>query len=117
MTTSDLGSFAGSLFDPVTRIRVPSERTNLVLDDHSHEEYPPTDVDSEVSSFLPVSPAIRRLFVLEVDMAPASYEARRMLKKINQDGSFPCSQRHCYDVLPTREAYTCHVHIHLIHEG
>ena len=75
------------------------------------------DFDSEVSSFLPVTPTIRRLFAREVDMETISYEARRILKRVDQDGSFPCPRRDCHNVLPTRKAYACHVHIHIIHEG
>ena len=75
------------------------------------------DADSEVSSFLLVTPTIRRLFACEVDTAPISYDARRILKRIDQDGTFPCPQMDCCDVLFTPEAYTCHAHIHLMHEG
>ena len=46
-----------------------------------------------------------------------SYEARRILERVDQGGLFPCPRRDCYDVLPTRKAYTCHIHTHLIHEG
>jgi len=75
------------------------------------------DADIEVSSFLPVTPTIRRLFAWEVDTAPTLYAAMGILKRNNQDGSFPCPYEDCGDVLPTRKAYACHVHIHLIHDG
>jgi len=112
--TSDVGSFAGSWFDPGTRIQV---RASLAPDDPSSEEDSSADADSEVSSFLIVTPTIRRLFAWEVDTAPTSYDVRGTLKRIDQDGTYPCPQRGCYDALPTLEAYTCHFHIHLIHEG
>ena len=72
---------------------------------------------SEVSSFLPVTPTIRRLFAREMDMATIFYGARRRIGGVNAGGSFSCPQRECCDILPTREAYTCHIHIHLLHEG
>jgi hypothetical protein len=75
------------------------------------------DADLEVSSYLLATPTIRRLFAREVDTALASHEARKMLKRINQDGSLQCLQRDCHDILPTLMAYTCHAHIHLIHNG
>lgn len=115
-TSSDTGLLAISGAGPATCFQVSDERMNLVPDDSSIEEHLSVDNDSEFSSFLPVTPTIRRFFAREVDMAATSSEAREILKKINQDGSFLCPQRGCYDVLPTREAYTCHVHIHLIHE-
>jgi len=90
------------------------EHTSLLPGGCTHEEHPSIDVDLEVSSFLPVTPAIRRLFALEVDTARASYVAgMRILKKNNQDGSFPCPYEACGDVLPTSigvrppRPYTC----------
>jgi len=74
------------------------------------------DLGSEVSSFLPATPTIRRLFAWEVDAAATSYEVRRILRRVGRDGPFSCSQKDCHDVLPTRKAYTCHFHIHVIHE-
>ncbi|KAF9647696.1 hypothetical protein BDM02DRAFT_2529030 [Thelephora ganbajun] len=110
----------GSAFQPgscMTTFDVAGERMNQATDDSSCEERLSMDNGSEVSPFLPVTPTIRRLFTREVDMMSVSYKTRRMLKNSNQDGSFPCRQRGCYDALPTRQAYACHVHIHLIHEG
>jgi hypothetical protein len=75
------------------------------------------DFGSEVSSFLPVTPTIRRIFAQEVDLPTTSYDDKWILKIVDQDGPFPCPRRDCYGVLPTREAYNSHVHIHLIHEG
>ena len=114
MTTFDAGLFARSGSEPATFGQVLSGRANLVPDDPGSEEHLSMDIDCEVSSFLPVTPTIRRLFAREVDTATTSYGT---LKRVDQDGSFPCPQRDCYNVLPTREAYTCHIHIHLIHEG
>jgi hypothetical protein len=45
------------------------------------------DADPEVSSYLLATPTVRRLFAREVDMAPASHEASKVLERINQDGS------------------------------
>ncbi|KAF9642137.1 hypothetical protein BDM02DRAFT_2648388 [Thelephora ganbajun] len=101
----------------MTTFDFAGERMNQAPGDSSSKERLSVDDGSGVSSFLPVTPAIRQLFAREVDTVSASYRTGRMLKEINQDGSFPCPQRGCYDILPTREAYTCHVQIHLIHEG
>lgn len=116
-TTSEVGSFAGPWFNLTARIQTPSERASLAPDDSSSEGHPSMNAGSEISSFLPVTPVIRRLFAREVDTIPVSRAARRMLKSIDQDGSFQCPRRDCDDALPSRGAYTCHIHIHLIHEG
>ena len=102
--------FPRSGSEPATCGQVPSEPTNLPP---GNEEHPSIDFDSEVLSFLPVTPTIRRLFTGEVDTAATSYEVRKILKR---DGPFSCLQKDCHDVLPTRKAYTCHFHIHVIHE-
>jgi hypothetical protein len=93
--------------------------SNPVADDSCSEERPSVEIDPDVSSFLPVSPTIRRHFAQEVDMATISesYVAKKVLKRVNQGELFPCPLRGCEGVLPTREAYACHIHIHLIHEG
>ena len=115
-TTSGANLFARSGPEPASCSQVPNERTNLVLEDPSGEEHPWMDFNSEVSSFLAATPTIRRFFP-QVDVAATSYEARRIPKRVDQSGSFPCPRSDCYDVLPTRKAYACHIHIHLIHEG
>ena len=95
----------------------PCERNSPVPNDSGSEGHLSMEFGSEVSSFLSVTPTIWRLFVREVDMATNFYEARRRIGGVNQGGSFSCPRWECCDVLPTREAYTCHIHIHLIHEG
>ena len=75
------------------------------------------DADIEVSSFILVTPTVRRLFVWEVDMATTSYAAGRMPNKVDQDGPLPCTHYGCDGVLPTHKAYNCHLDIHAIHDG
>ena len=118
MATSGTDLFTISGSDPATCCQVSNEHMDLVPDDSSIEKYLSMDIDSEASSSLSVTPIIRRFFAQEVEMGATSYEARKKLNSsVDQDGSFPCPQKGCYDVLPTREAYTCHVHIHIIHDG
>ena len=74
-----------------------------------------TDGDSEVSSFLPPTPTIRRFFARELNVARVS-SGNDIVMRVNQDGLFPCPRRGCCDVLPTLKAFACHVHIHLIHD-
>ena len=115
MTTSDVGLLAGSLFCPMSHIQVSGERTNLAMG--AYEEYPPMDVDLEVSSFLPVTPTVRRLFAWEMDTAPTPCTARRVLNEVYQEGPFPCTHYGCDNVLPTLKAYNYHLDIHAIHDG
>lgn len=99
----------------MTHIQVPGERTSLTPG--TREEYPLIDADLEVSSFLPATPTVRRLFAWELDTASTQYAARRMLNKGDQGGPFPCTHYGCDNVLPNLKAYNCHLDIHAIHDG
>jgi len=74
------------------------------------------NASSETLSSLPVSPTIRRIFAWELDITPVFTETKEIINRVDQDGSFPCPRMDCHDALPTREAYNCHDHIHLIND-
>ena len=72
---------------------------------------------SKISSLLPVTPTIHRIFAWELDIGLVSSATKMILNMVDQDGSFPCPKMDCHDVLPTSEAHNHHAHIHLIHDG
>lgn len=111
--TSDVGSFVGFFFDSATFCEVSSARTS----NSSSEVYPSVDASSETWSLLPVTPTIRRIFALELEATLVSSENRKILNKVDQDAPFSCPRRDCHDVLPNREAYESHAHIHILHDG
>lgn len=111
VTTSDVGCFAAYLPDSPPCNEASSKQTSLDPDDSDSEGCP-----SEIWSLLPITPTIRRIFASELLIAPI-YSETKVLNGVDQDGPFSCPRRDCHDVLPTREAYNYHTHIHIIHDG
>lgn len=68
------------------------------------------------SLMLPQSPQIRRPIAEETE-TPTSHDGAGPLSRVREDGTAACDREDCLAILPDLQAFLCHLHIHLIHEG
>ena len=75
------------------------------------------DAPLEASLAPSQSPPNRRALAEETGAAHTPHEGASLFSRVHEDGTVSCNRGDCLAVLPNLEAFLCHRHIHLIHEG